>query len=811
MADVQTPTAADVKARVRRAVEQFKLSAETYKNQRDREKEYLKFQVPEQQWPQEIRDYRESQFGNQGVPTPPDPTLSISMIDEPIQLVLNQQRGANLEPKIHPLSEDAERATALVLEELNRHIDADPDARATNARTWAYDRAVKAGLGWYFIDKVFDPDGGHPFDQKLLVKRLLYQDGIFPDPTAQMPDWSDGMFLHDIVDVPWQQYRARYKKSKLAAYGESDFKSMGPDLADWVSHAGDLEKRSIRVSNYWRVELEERRYVLLNDGTVEFDDEIPDDKRLATDEDMIALGYEGLRERTVEQRCVYKSVINGVEELQPEVPWDGQYIPYVPMIGVELQPFDSERRWVGMIAGAMDAQRLVNYSASQAVKLAAMETQAIWQAEEGVLPEPYLSQYRESNVRKNPVLFHAATNAAGMRATPPSRVQVDTSRLGPSMELLSMGKQFVETATFTYGPGRGEQTPAHRSGKAITALQGQTVQGNSHFLDNMANISLPLEMKIKLDLIPHVYDRPGRVVSTITGDGQSRAVMLNQPFTRDRAQRPVALPAGTPLPEGASHFDLNKGRYGVSVTIGKSNDSRLQEGSDAIGRLMEADPQLLPILGPSWARFQDFPGASAVEAALTKWQAHAAPWMSEQGQTDAVVQVQRLQAQLAQVGQAAQQMKKDLDTDAVKAQRDVEIAKAEFEMKLRLEAMKFEHEKELQEIKNAADIEKARITASKEAMIAEREAAEERLATGLTIMADAEGQIAQHAHEASQADQDRRQAHATLGLEHGAALAASANEHSQNLQAADQANQHALAQAEASRLAAESAAPAESA
>ncbi len=802
MADVvEREAPADIKKRVQKAVDQFKLSSQTYSKQRERETAYLRFQVPELQWEDEIRDYRSTQFANQGVPMPPDPTLSISMLDEPIQLELNRQRAANIEPKIHALSEDASDDTALVLSELNRHIDVDPDSRASNARNWGSDRSTKAGMGWYYIDKVPDPEGGHPFDQKLLVKRLLYQDSIYPDPTAQMADWSDGMFLHDIVDVPWDSYKlGKYAKSKLANFNDADFKALGPAEADWIVNVESKEKRAVRISNYWRVEIQTRRKILLNDGSVTFDDEIPEGLSEATDADVQRLQYEGVRENDVEERHVFKSVINGIEELEPEVEWDGKYIPYIPTIGIELQPFNGERRWVGMIAGAMDAQRLVNYSASQAVKIAALEPQAPWQAEEGVLPEPFMSQYGQGNTRKFPVLTYAATNSAGMRSTPPQRVQIETSRLGPSMELLTMGKDFVQAATFTYGPSRGEQTPAHRSGTAIQALQGQTQQGNSHFLDNMANISLPLEMKIKLDLIPHVYDRPGRVVQVITGEGKTRPVMLNQPFTMMNG-RPVAMPNGmggaAPAPQDVKHYDLSKGRYGISVTIGKSNDSRLQEGSDSIGRLMEADPQLLPILGPSWASFQDFPGAHAVSLALKKWQSHVAPWMSDEGQQNAAAQLQQVQQQLQQLTQSAQQMKHDLDTDAAKHAAQVQIEQAKAAMQV-----------ELQKMKDATQIEVARITAAKEGMIADREAAEERLATGLKILADAEKARMDRGHEATQSQLDRQHEIATTGLEHGAAVAASAQVHQQAVVQADQGNQHALEQADAQRQAAEAAQPA---
>lgn len=777
-----------VSDKVQQALDEFKFSAHTYDPQRKREIEYLKFQVPELQWEQRIRDYRESQFGNQGVPMPPDPCLSISMIDEPISLVDNQERAAHLGVHIHPLSEDADKDTATVLEELYRHIEVDKDSRADVARSWMFQRTTRAGRGWYYVDKVFDPYGGHPFDQKLLIKRCLYQDWIYPDPTAEHPAWMDGMFLHDLFELPWSTYKKRYKnQSKLANYTEGDFKSLGPVSKEWVPYVDDLKKRAIRLSNYWRVEIEKQRIHLLDDGSVGDAEDLPPGRRVATDEDVQQMfgRYDIMRHADIDKRRVFKSVINGVEEVEEEQEWDGQFIPYVPGLGIELQPFDGERRFVGMIANAMDAQRLTNYSASQAVKLAALETQANWQGEEGVF-EGHEEEYRQSNTRKFPFLQYAATNAAGMRSTPPQRVQVDTSRLGPSMELLAMGKEFVQRAMFTFGPGLGEQTPAHRSGVAIQELQGQTSLGTSHYLDNMATISLPCEAAIVLDLMPAVYSRPGRVVHVLTGEGKSRAVMLNAPYLHDKQGKPtqaikVATP-GVPLPDGVMHYDLSKGNYGVTITIGKQQDVRLQEGNEAITRIMESDPSLVPVLGPTWARFQDFPGHTALEKAMEKWQAHVAPWMLDGPQTPEQL-VNQLQAQVQQLTGVVQQQQRVIDTKQVEQMGKLAVTKEQESHEDMRAAMEREKAIAVAEIQAQA----------KQALQDMALFYEERARIGAQIHETAEGgrDAAHNLHLARESNaHDARMA----AMEHATTMAESAQEHTQAMSEAAQAHAHALDQ-----------------
>ena len=65
------------------ALERFRLGVEARAKQRAREIEALKFQVPELQWPSEVRESRKGQV-IVGVPVPPRPMLSIPSLAQPI-------------------------------------------------------------------------------------------------------------------------------------------------------------------------------------------------------------------------------------------------------------------------------------------------------------------------------------------------------------------------------------------------------------------------------------------------------------------------------------------------------------------------------------------------------------------------------------------------------------------------------------------------------------------------------------------------------------------------------------------------------
>jgi len=430
-----------------------------------------------------------------------------------------------------------------------------------------------------------------------------------------------------------------------------------------------------------------------------------------------------------EERRVFHRVINCQEELEPTTEWDGQYIPLIPTIGRELQPVKGKRQWLGMVANAKDAVRLTNYAASGAIEMAALEPRAPYSLDPEQI-EGYEDWWATSNVRNWPYLPHHRI-VRGHDMGPPTRVQADVAKMGPSMQLLSMGRQFVQAATAIYPPSLGENTPAHRSGRAITALQDQSLQANTPYLDNLANVSMQYEAMVILDLIPHIYDRPGRLARIYDAESdKSRSVILNAPFMpHPDTGRPMPLPMDTPDQEAisqsmvrdprtpAKHYDLNKGRYGVSVSVGKAKPTRNAEGSDALSALMQAEPQLVPLLGPEWAKFQDFPGHQQVAELLTKMREHLMPWLTEPpgGAPDPkklLAENQMLKQQLGMASKAIEgkvlEQKGKLAVTQVQEQAETERNRQDNETKLAVAALSSKVES-LQTMLNLFFEERARI------------------------------------------------------------------------------------------------------
>ena len=730
---------------MQQALDRFKFGSDADIDQRKREVDALRFQVPEFCWPTEVKNQRMPQIIG-GVSIPQRPMLSIPSLDHPIQLVLNAEKAAHLGVAIHPLSDDAEEETAEVLQGLYRRIEV--QSRAGLARSWAFERAVKAGRGYYRVVTEPDPDSDDPYDQKITIKRILQQGSVVMDPFAQEADASDGEWAFVVNDMPFETYKRRYPKSDMAGYSEEELSAVGISTPTWVS-GDEGASRAVRVAEYYRLEYTTTTKVLLDDGSESDQDEIPDGRTAREGRDA--------RQRVESTPTLYWSTINAVEELEPKQEMDGRYIPIIPVIGRELIPFEQDRRYVGMIEPNKDAVRLLNYAASSAVELSSLETKAPYMMVEGQ-EEGHEQEWQLSNVRNFPYMRYRNVSLNGIAAPPPQRTQVDASRLGPSMLLLQQAREFIHEGTGAFESALGKQTPAAKSGKAILALQNQHDSGSSHFIDNLAEISLTYEAKIILDLIPHIYDRPGRIARILDLEDEPKTVMLNAPFRRDpETQRPIPVPGppsmgpggpmgtggppmgpggppmnpgaalrppgappmgpggppmapgGPPLPPGAPPmglmpspqaekpvelYDLRKGRYGITVSIGRSYKSRREEGADEMGQLFEANPSLFPMLGDIYLKFRDFPGHLEAAERVKKM---LPPPLQEQ---DAGPDPQMLQQQIQESGQLVEQLTKALDektqllaTDAQKLQAQTQQTQMDNQAKLDIERMRIEIER----------------------------------------------------------------------------------------------------------------------
>jgi hypothetical protein len=328
----------------------------------------------------------------------------------------------------------------------------------------------------------------------------------------------------------------------------------------------------------------------------------------------------------------------------------------------------------------------------------------------------------------------------------------------------------LQASMSTFDPALGKQPTAHRSGRALEALQGQSVEANSHYLANFADISLMYEAKVWLDLAPRVYDRPERIVRILQGD-KSQLAMLGMPFTRDGQGMPHATPQDQPVPPDALHFDFSKGRYGITTTIGKSKSSRLQSGNDALTAIIQAEPATLPIIGPLWAMTLDFPYHNELAELLQKDRDHRMPWLAPaNGQQDPASLAAENQALKAQLSQAAQMIQSKIAEKQVEQQGKMAIT----------------------QVQETAETIRDQAANETKIAVAELGAKVDRLA----LFLEERARLGVQGHEAGMQATDQAHEVAMAAMDHGSATDQAAQAHAQTMQQAEQSNAHTQDQAQ---------------
>ena len=701
-ARTEAPPDESEKARRRKIVEeslkQFALVATVESKQRQRELEDLKFDraLPEDHWSEDYMRFRKGGFID-GIYVAPRPCLTINKLDQPVQQVINEARQARLAIIIKPKANGANREGAEVRQGLIRSIEV--DSRAHVARLWALERAVKCGRGAYRVVTEYANDGDADLD--IIIKAIPNQACVYFDPNAQEFDWSDGEWCIITNDLSFAEYERRFGKQARERAVSADLTTITDAAGKWVT------EDTIRVAERFYVEFDPPHVLELGDG----------------------------RTRQVTPRHVKWCIHDAVEVLEEE-DWPGRYIPVIPVIGKHYN-VDGEKCWKGIVSNSKDAQRSFNFGRSAQVEAVALAPKAPWVVVEGQT-KGYKQIWDNANNWAGNYLPYNPVSHDGQLVPPPQRNVVE-----PPVQAITLmvreADQDIKSTTGRYSPSLGEVSK-ERSGKAIRELKQQGENTTSNYLENLATISMHLEGKMLLDLLKHVYDRPGRI-ARILGDTpeDERHVMLGQPYVEgeDGMPRPVEPPGmlqraggavlgavqgmigGQPPPK-PKNYDLTQGDYSVVVSVGRSYQTQREEDAAVMEAIFEAAPQLVPVLGHLWLESMDSPVAKKSADILRK--------MSPAGQEDENSQIPpQVQMMIQQMQQQMQEMQQALETERPKLEAAVQMKQMELASREKIAAMQI-----------GADLEKAKAGVASKESLAVLEAAQEKMA-----------QEAEFAHERS--------------------------------------------------------------
>lgn len=695
-----------------------------------RELDDLRFYADDQ-WPVDIKASRKGQDANAVAGTaaiPPRPCLVINKLRDPIRHVEAEAQQTDLGPEIVPADDFGGLVgpiddTEIELREgLLRRIQR--DSSASDARNWAAQRARIAGRGYYVIMTRFVSK--RSMDQEVYVERLYNQSTVRLDPRHEQPDGSDADWGFYGTDMSWESYKAEHPERASKKKGLSDddeWRGLGDEAPDWFTTEGDT--RSVRVMNYFYTDRTAVELVQLADGKLVDRAALPAGAVLAKD----AAGAEITRPDVA--KAIKWAKIDGAQILD-ETAWESPFIPIVKVVGEELQPYDKERRYQGMVRPSRDSQVGFNVMATTEVEIALLlpKTPIVGYAGQFEGFEAAWDLANSRNIGRLEVNAVTDGTPPGTILPLPAALQ-RTSDVGTFDGLRNMFDQAIRATTGTPDSTLGNVDPSVRSGRAVKALQEAARAGTSGYLSNLVK-SITYEAKIINSLLYPIYGRrKGRLLQMMTGKFESQPVLMAQPFVRDAQQRPQPFDPQTHQGQTPKTYQLTEdATFNVAIRVSKNYDTRRQEQVSELGELIGAQPQLLSWFGDLYFDNQDGPGHK--ELAERAKLMLAPPILAklnggpESLPPQAQALIQQLQQQLQQAGQIIQtkqvEQQGSLEASKLKAQSDLQVEQLKANLAIKLKAMD-----------NAKAIEVARISAAKEASNIAQEAREELLATGLDM------------------------------------------------------------------------------
>ncbi len=673
---------------IEQARARFKQEESATTGQRERELEDLEF-YDDKQWPQDVLNARAGLPGNAQTglpPVPARPSLTINKVREPVRQILNQERQAELGVEIVAVddfgdgSSHVSEAEIQTREGLVRRIQR--ESQAIDARSWAFQRAVIAGRGFYRVMTKYAD--GKSMDQEVCVERIYNQASVSMDPAHEQPDGSDAEWEFIGSDLPWDRYTADYgaidgKPNAVTSASANDWRALGDELPGWFTQDG--KTRSVRVVEYFYTERTKRTLIQLQDGSVEYEDELPDGAIPALDEDGTPLT------REIIEKQIKWAKIDGVQVLE-RTDWPSKYMPIVKVLGEEIQPYDSERRAEGMVRPARDSQRGFNTMVSKWVEQIGLAPLPPWMGAAG-FDEGFENEYALANTRTLPALHFNSRGVNGEEIAPPTRtsIRMEIEAIAGSIGVFD---QAIKSTTAMPDPTLGNVDPTIRSHRQLKTLLDQASQGTSHYLDNLAR-SIRYEGLIENDLLYPIYGKAGRKTRIMSPKGETKPALLHAPFVpHPETQTPMTMaPMGPGMPPqpvtsttpGAQQITLTKdATFNCTVKVTKTYDTRREEQESVLSSLVQADPAQMAIVGDLLFKYNDGPGHEELEE---RYKAVLAPPVQAalKGQQGPDPQMQQLQAENQQLKGLLQSKVAEVQA---KGQIDLQKAQLDDQTKLKI-------------------------------------------------------------------------------------------------------------------------------
>lgn len=574
------------------------------------------------------------------------PRYTFDMVNPIVDQVTAEIEQADFDIKVSPMSGEASKETAIVLDGLVRNIEA--ISRAKDIYINAGRGMATSGLdGWMVSHKYADPQS---FDQDLVVEPIAnFIDRVWFDPAAYLQDKSDAQYAFLLHAMSVQEYVKRYPE------GSQESVSIDRE-GDAYYDKGEV----IVVGQLFYLEQEDCELALMSNGAVYTVDE---DFAKVQDE-LAQLGIEQVRTRKAYKTKVCSRFFDQKDWLEEKEDTVFDRIPLIPVYG-NFKINENKTIYWGVVEKLLDPQRVLNYSLSREIEEGALAPRAkYWMTlTQAAGHEDALATL---NTNSDPVQFFNPDPE-----NPGAPMQQGGAQVNPGLRTISESmRQIIGQTAGMFAASMGDN-PGLQSGVAIESLQAKGDNGTiKYFRALEAAIAATGDILVKA--IPKVYDAQ-RTVRLLYEDGSTEMQVLNEPIIDQQTGEIVTL------------NDLTKGQYSVSCRAGPSFRNRQQETIETIIEIAKVDPSIIGMAG---------------DILLNAIPTSAATQIGERKRLQMMAQGLIPQSQMTEEEMQSQQQKTEQPPDPAMVLAMAEMKKAEADalnaqnnqMKLQIEAAKLQLE-----------------------------------------------------------------------------------------------------------------------
>jgi hypothetical protein len=473
--------------------------------------------------------------------------LEFPKLKRALRKLENDFRQNRIEPDFRPSGGASDRETADTLDSLYR-----ADAKffkAQQARDNARSEAAKGGFGAYRLCN----DWADPLDKDSDYQRVnpasLIADAdqsVFFGPST-LYDKSDAKFAFVLTGWSEEAFKEEYPDAQYTGWPDANKRSW---VYDW------FRPDTIAVCEYYEVEDRDENVLIFTQETSGEEERYWQKDLSAQDiKDLRDRGFTQRKRKAKRRRC-HKYIMSGAEVLEDCGYIAGGNIPIVPVYG-ERAYVDGVEWFRGIVQQNMDMVRVFNAVMSSLYEITTLAPyeRPIFTAEQ--MPPNLAEMWARGNIDRHPyALVNPLLNPVDgsiAAAGPVGKVETPQvpATLAAMVEMLN--------GLFAEDDQNPEEVKANTSADAMDIAAARVDAKSGIFLDNDRQ-STQRAGELYLAMACEVYVEPGRVVETMTEDGDDGEATLHEDYS-DAGELKV-------------RNNFQQGRYKVVADVAETTTTR---------------------------------------------------------------------------------------------------------------------------------------------------------------------------------------------------------------------------------------------